>query len=281
MLRLSNAAQQFNKQKVKDFLFKTVAQQDRIIPWIGKKGDVTDPVTQARRNIIRTFGLGIMSYYMYYSAQMHLVVRHFAPITHDWSLLKTNSEVRRRAEETFRVGNSAHQIDDLLKVWETVEEKFYQPQIYVSDDPYHNLHSDKDAHWTQKTEKWMLEGMLYCLIKCSQFNHWYTENGYPKPFHRNLTRSRANAIMYPPINWFEYAHYPSQQYVEKHFIKENQFLDDRVVEYHDIEEQQPEINTGTNIISQKLFTEESRSKYHLKAEEIARKHGLKDYEKES
>merc|ERR1719186_2316099 len=102
------------QQQIKDFLFKTVAQQDRIIPWIGKRGDVTDPATQARRNIVRTVGIGIMSYYTYYAAKMHEIVKHFSPITHDWSLLKSDPELRKRAEETFKIGNAACDIDSLL-----------------------------------------------------------------------------------------------------------------------------------------------------------------------
>lgn len=275
MLRLSGFRSQ-TKQKIKDFLFKTVAQQDRILPWIGKAGDVSDPITQARRNVVRSFGICILGYYVYYAASMHTIVKNFTPLTHDWNLLKTNTEVRKQAEETLKIGNAKHSLQYLLKSWTDIEKKFYLPEY--STDPT-LVNQQKDAHWTQMCEKRMLEGILYLLIKCSQFNHWYTEKGYFKPFGRNMMKSRANSVMYPPINWFEYVNYPTAKYVEENFIEKEQFLVGERKSYKDIVEEEVEENTGTNILSKKLFSEQSRSKYHLKAEEIALKHGLKNYDK--
>ena len=65
----------------------------------------------------------------------------------------------------------------------------------------------------------------------------------------------------------------------ENFIGKEQFLVGEKKFYKDIVEEEVEKNTGTNIVSKNLFSEQSRSKYHLKAEEIALKHGLKNYDK--
>ena len=139
-------------------------------------------------------------------------LKYFTPITKDWMLIKYDPNYRQKAEKVFAIGKVPISVEQCLKNWEIIEQRYYEThKVFLPESAEEN--EDVLEKSIRSLKIFSLELFVKIWLCCdAKFkNYWETKSKYkdeiknywlpklPKFLKSSSTLSKE---VYPPVGWY-------------------------------------------------------------------------------
>jgi len=183
------------------------------IPFFGRK-DAHKLAINPKMLVYRHFkSMGLITIFAFFylpdAFDAYNCIKLLTPIAADWTEIKHDENVRKKAEKIFIMGRVKLSVQQVINNWEKLEKTYYGTNELYEINPESNklelkIPKTSLADISTNVNRFIFESIVLFFMQFSKLNYFWYRNNYPNPrnFQKYFDSSFKSDSIYPQPGWY-------------------------------------------------------------------------------